>query len=208
MVYQVVAVGDPFRGLYQITFETGTGDLAQRFDRGVRVMTSLALPLGVALVGVSLAAWKWRMKPFGSVLVVTLGALAFAQSAGAVAVQVPASYSTRYRYGYGYDDLRATIDDVRAAGGYALAIKDVLYYAGVPGEDAYSAVCGGCSAQALIDKIKSQHVSSLVWTSKEETRFSQVVENPALRHILETCYSRKTHGVFIVHMHRPDVVCW
>ncbi len=205
-VYKLAVIGDPLWSLYAVTFETSTGDLAQRFTQGIGDVANLLIPVGVCLAVVCLLALRWRIKLLPAI-VFTLGVLSFAHTASTTAVQVPAGYSTRYRYTYNYDDLRQTIADLKQAGGYVLGVKDVLYYTGLPGEEIYSYVCPTCSPQSLLDKIHSVRVDALAWTTKEENRAPDVLEDPAVLQALDACYTRLTHGVFIVYLRKPDGPC-
>jgi hypothetical protein len=207
-IYKLIVVGDPFYMLYQVTFETVVSDLAPRLVRGVMVAMRLAVPLIASLALVGLVSLLFKVRPLFAVGIVTLVVLATADMASTTAVLVPAQYSTRYRYTYDYGDLQQTIADLEEVkGGYALAVMDVLYYHDLSGERIYGYVCPGCSAQRLIDKIQSRHVDALVWTTKEDNRSPSVVKDPALTTILDACYRRVTHGVFIVYLYEPDISC-
>ena len=127
--------------------------------------------------------------------------------ASTTAIQVPADYSTRYRYTYDYADLLQTVADLKQTGGYALAVKDVLYYTGLPGEEIYGYVCPTCSPQILIDKIHSTRVDVLAWTTKEDNRSPDISANPAVVQALNLCYTRVTRGVFIVYLRKPNSPC-
>jgi hypothetical protein len=201
-IYKLAIIGDGFYPLYQVTFETDVGDLALRLGRGLQVGAGLALPIVVALVVAYLAALRWKIAP-ALVIVAALGALAAGDMASATAVQVPADYSTRYRYTYDYQDLRQTVADLQAAGGgYILAVMDVLYYEGLSGERIYSYVCPTCKPQRLIDALQSRRIDALVWTTKEDNRSPGVVRDPVLVELLDECYNRSTHGVFIVYLRK------
>jgi len=204
--YKLAVIGDPLWSLYAVTFETSTGDLMQRLTQGVGDAVKLVVPISIVLVVVYLLSLRWKIRPILMVVPV-LGVLSFAHTASTTAIQVPADYSTRYRYTYNYDDLRQTIADLKDAGGYVLAVKEVLYYTGLPGDDAYTYMCSGCSPQALVDKIHSKCVSALAWTTKEDNRSRNLLENPAVVQSLNACYTRVTHGVFIVYLRRPDSPC-
>jgi len=206
LIYKLIVVGDPLWSLYAMTFETSTGDLTQRLTQGIGDMVRLAIPMGTVLAAVYLSSlhWKTRLAP---VMIFTLGVLSFADVASTTAIQVPADYSTRYRYTYNYNDLLQTIADLKEAKGYVLAIKDVLYYTELPGEEIYNYVCPTCSPQNLINKIHSTDVSAMAWTTKEDSRSPGISNDPTIVQTLNACYTRVTHGVFIVHLRRPDSRC-
>ncbi|MBN1888225.1 MAG: glycosyltransferase family 39 protein [Thermoflexales bacterium] len=203
-VYKLAIIGDGFYPLYQVTFETDVGDLALRLSRGLRVGAGLALPILAALAAAYVAALRWKIAP-ALMIVATLGALSAGDMASTSAVQVPADYSTRYRYTYDYRDLRQTVADLQAAGGgYILAVMDVLYYEGLSGERIYTYVCPGCKPQRLIDALQSRRIDALVWTSKEDNRSPGVVRDPVLVEMLNKCYNRSTHGVFILYLRKSE----
>ncbi len=206
--YKLVVIGDIFYPLYAVTFETDTGDLVVRLMRGFEVMLKLIVPVVIALfIGLGLA-WRWKQRT-AQVIVMLLGALAIADMASTTIVQVQADYSTRYRYTYHYDDLYQTLDDLRQAKvNYILAVMDVLYNEGWSGEQIYyKYMCSTCSPQTLIDAVYAQQVDALVWTTKEDNRAPNVSRDPALLQVLERCYTRKTHGVFIVYLRKPNAPC-
>jgi hypothetical protein len=205
-VYKLTIIGDPLWPLYAVTFVTSTGDLSTRLTQGISVVAKMGIPISTALVVAYLLSLRWKIKPL-LVIMCTLGVLSFAHTASTTAIQVTANYSTRYRYTYNYDDLRQTIEDLKEMGGYTLAVKDVLYYTGLPGEEIYEYVCPSCSPQALIDKLHSTRVDALVWTTKEDNRSPNVSQNPAVIQVLNACYTRVTHGVFIVYLRRPNGPC-
>jgi len=204
--YKLTIIGDPLWSLYAVTFETSTGDLMQRLSQGISDVVKLLIPMCIVLAIVYLLVLRWKVRTLPT-LAFTLGVLAFAHTASTTAIQVTADYSTRYRYTYDYNDLRQTIDDLKKAGGYVLAVKDVLYYTGLAGDDAYSYVCSTCSPQALLDQIHSRSVNALAWTTKEDNRSPNILKNPAVAQTLNTCYTRITHGVFIVYVRRPASHC-
>jgi hypothetical protein len=204
LAYQLLVIGDPFWSLYRVTFETGLGDVSQRMAQGLAELGRLAIPIAVVLVIAYSLAWRWGANSRATILL-SLGALSLAYMLGANLVQVPADYSTRYRYTYEYSDLSRTIEDVRNTHGqYALAVKEVLYYSGLPGEEVYGYVWPGRSPQALVSKLTSTRVDAMAWTTKEDNRSPEIVQNPAVVELLNRCYSRVTHGVFIVYLHKPE----
>jgi hypothetical protein len=204
--YKLIAIHDPLWSLYALTFETNTGDLRQRLVQGLIDTVKLAIPIGVAVIIGYLLSIRWRSKRF-PLMVLTLGVLALAHTASTTAVQVTADYSTRYRYTYEYNDLLQTIADVEQIGGYILAPPGVLYYTELPGEEIYDYLGSGSSPQNLIDKLHSTRVNALVWTTKEDNRWTQVSQNPAVVQVLNACYTRVTHGVFIVYLRKNGVPC-
>ncbi len=205
-VYKLAVIGDPLWSLYAVTFETDTGDLMQRLAQGISIVVSLVIPIGIVLAVVCLLALRWKIRLLPTI-VLALGVLSLAHTASTTAIQVPADYSTRYRYTYDYADLLQTVADLKQTGGYVLAVKDVLYYTGLPGEEIYGYVCPTCSPQALIDKIHSTRVDALAWTTKEDNRSPNISANPAIVQALNVCYTRATHGVFIVYLRRPNSPC-
>jgi len=204
--YKLVAIGDPLWSLYAVTFETSTGDLMYRLNQGIGDALRLALPIGAVLAITHLLPWRRKVRRL-PLTVFALGMLSLAHTASTTAVQVPANYSTRYRYTYNYADLLQTIDDLRQTGGHVLAVKDVLYYTGLPGEEIYRYVCPNCTPQALLDKLRSTRVNALAWTTKEDNRSPNVTRDPRVLQALNACYTRVTHGVFIVYLLKPDGAC-
>ena len=207
-LYKLVVIDDLFYPLYAVTFETDTGDLAIRLARGFEVMLGLIVPFAIALsIGYGLA-WRWKQR-ITLVIVILLGALAISDMTSTTIVQVRADYSTRYRYTYHYDDLYQTLDDLRQANvSYILGVMDVLYNEGWSGEQIYyKYLCATCDPQTLIDAIYAQRVDALIWTTKEDNRAPNVSRDPALLQVLDRCYMRKTHGVFIVYLRKSNSLC-
>ncbi len=204
LAYQFLVIGDPFWSLYQVTFETSLGDVSQRMAQGLAELSRLAIPIAVVLVIAYGLSRRWRANPQATILL-SLGALSLAHMLDANLVQVPAQYSTRYRYTYEYSDLSRAIDDVRNTHGqYVLALKEVLYYSGLPGEEIYAYVWPGRSPQALVSKLTSTRVDAMAWTTKEDNRSPEIVQNPAVVALLNRCYRRVTHGVFIVYLYKAE----
>lgn len=205
-VYMMAVIGDVLWPLYDLTFVTDTGDLGQRLSQGARVFASLAIPILGVLVAVAIMAWHQRLRliPTG---IVALGVLSFALSASTTGVQVLADYSTRYRYTYDYDDFYRTVDDLKATDGYIIAVKDVLFYTGLPGEDAFEYTCSTCSPQRLAEVLRSGRVAGLAWTTKEESRSRDLLAEPAVAQPLNDCFSRTMHGVFVVYRHTGGDSC-
>lgn len=205
-VYKLAIIGDPLWPLYAATFETDTGDLALRLAQGANQAIRLAVPIGVALSVACFLSLRWKIRLL-AMTAATLGMLSLADMASTTTIQVPVNYSTRYRYTYDYDGLLQTIDDLKQTGGYVIAVKDVFYYTELPGEEIYGYVCPTCVPQVLIDKIQTTRVDALAWTTKEDNRSSGVSQNPAVIQALSECYSRVTHGVFIVYLRKSDSLC-
>ncbi|MDY0018608.1 MAG: glycosyltransferase family 39 protein [Anaerolineae bacterium] len=207
VVYALVVIGDPLWDLYTLTFETDLGDLPQRLREGMTLIAQLSFPLVIGMaIGLFFLVARWRLllRPAGIYL---LGILAAASMLSTLVVQIPADYSTRYRYTYRYDDLFQAIDTVKAVGGTTLAIKDVLYDAGVPGEEIYPYVCPACLPQGLLDKLRGEQIDTLVWTTKEDNRSPAVTQSPEVRETLDRCYRRVDHGVFITYRRTSEGPC-
>jgi len=77
----------------------------------------------------------------------------------------------------------------------------------LPGEEIHGYVCPTCSPQTLIDKIHFKRVDALAWTAKEDNRSPNISEDPAVIQVLDACYTRVTHGIFITYLRRPDGPC-
>ena len=206
LVFNFAILPDPLKPVYEITFEGGINDLARRMLIGLQILAFLSVTISSAL---ALAAILARVHAI-SYVSVAITALAIVTVAGAFSLswtQAQATYSTRYRYTYDYADFFWSVQQAQSFGAstYSLAIKDVLFESGVPGEEIWSYLCGDCSP-SLLDVIRTRRVDTLIWTTKESSR-SMVLQNYSVIETLKRCYSEETRGVFKVYRNDTGEVC-
>jgi hypothetical protein len=206
LIFNFVILPDPLKPVYGITFEGGISDLARRMMIGLQILAFLSVTILSAVV---LAAILARVYPisFFSLAITGLAIVTVAGSMSLSWTQVNATYSTRYRYTYAYADFFWSVQQAQSFGAstYSLAIKDVLFESGVPGDEIWSYLCGDCSP-SLLDVIRTRRVDTLIWTTKESSR-SSVLQDQFVIDTLRRCYSEETRGVFKVYRNDMGEVC-
>ncbi len=194
-LYMLFIVGDPMYDIYRATFETTV--LAERLRIGGLAVARLALPMALVIgLGFTLAH-RVRMTRTallaGGLVALTLGSYLATDL-----VQVTAEYSTRYRYTYRYADRAQATAAVRAnvpPGGYSLTDKDLLWYAGRPGDQIYPYLG---NPDLLKTTLRARRVDVIAWAQKERLKATALNADAEALAILEQCYRSQQFGVFTV----------
>jgi hypothetical protein len=207
LAFNLLVLPDPLWLIYRTTFEGDLFDVWRRLLAGLVVVAVLGLLTGLILLGGYIWA-RARQVPCGLMCMNLLGVLTIASFATVSLTQITAPYSTRYRYTYDYADYLWSVRQVQSAGdsAYVLAIKEIWLESGLAGEEIYPYFCASC-APNLLDVIRSRRIDVMAWTTKEDTRSSDVTANAEVIATLDRCYTKFTRGVFIVYRLKPGVVC-
>lgn len=205
IVVNLLLLPDPLYPIYATTFEGGLYDLSTRLSAALRVLGVMAAPIGIVLGAGWLIGHRQNRR---AVIINLLAVLAIAAISTEALVQINATYSTRYRYTYDYADYWWTVQRARALGSDAtiLAIKDTLQETGLQGEEIYPYLSAS-QQPSLLDTIRTRRIDALIWTTKEESRSTDVTTDPRLVAALARCYNRETRGVFIVYTLKAGVTC-
>ena len=207
LAFNLLVLPDPLWLIYRTTFEGDLFDVWRRLLAGLVVVAVLGLLTGLILLGGYIWA-RARQVPCGLMCMNLLGVLTIASLTTVSLAQITAPYSTRYRYTYDYADYLWSVRQVQSAGdsAYVLAIKEIWLESGLAGEEIYPYFCASC-APNLLDVIRSRRIDVMAWTTKEDTRSSDVTANAEVIATLDRCYTKFTRGVFIVYRLKPGVVC-
>lgn len=194
-LYLALFVGDPMYDIYRATFETTA--LSERLRIGGAAIARTALPV-LVVTGLSIAlARRFSMTRAGA-LAGALTALTLGSYLATDMIQVTAHYSTRYRYTYVYADRARATEAVRAGvplSGYSLTDKDLLWYAGRPGDQVYPFLG---DPDRLKNTLRSRRVDVIAWAEKERLKAAALNADTEALTILEQCYHSQTFGVFTV----------
>lgn len=204
LAYIALVVGDPMYDIYRATFETT--DIAERLRIGGAAAGRLALPTVVIAAG-SLALARPAGLTHSAMLSAALAALAVGSAIATNWIQSTAEYSTRYRYTYLYADRQAATEAVRASvppEGYSLTDKDLLWYAGRPGEQIYPYLS---NPAGLKDMLRSRRVDVIAWTQKEKLKAGALNADAEALTLLARCYRSQEFGIFTVLTRASDAPC-
>lgn len=204
LAYIALVVGDPMYDIYRATFETT--DIAERLRIGGAAAARLALPTLLIAAGSLALAWPAGLTR-SAMLSAALAALAVGSAIATNWIQSTAEYSTRYRYTYLYADRQAATEAVRAGvppQGYSLTDKDLLWYAGRPGEQIYPYLS---NPARLKDMLRSRRVDVIAWTQKERLKAGALNADAEALTLLARCYRSHEFGIFTVLTRASDAPC-
>ena len=202
--YLMFVVGDPMYDIYWATFETT--DIGERLRIGGLTVALLAVPV-LIVVAVSVLLARGIRTSLAAMLSGSLTALALGSSIAIDLIQSTAHYSTRYRYTYVYADRQRATEVVRAnvpPNGYSLTDKDLLWYAGRPGEQIYPYLSDPAKLKATM---RTRRIDVIAWAQKEKLKASALNANTEVLAILEQCYRSQHFGIFTVLTRTSNESC-
>ena len=202
--YLLFVVGDPMYDIYWATFETT--DIGERLRIGGLAVALLALPILIVIAVGTLVARRIGVS-LAAMLTGSLTALALGSSIAIDFIQATAHYSTRYRYTYVYADRQQATEAVRAnvpPNGYSLTDKDLLWYAGRPGEQIYPYLSDPAKLEATL---RTRRIDVIAWAQKEKLKAAALNANAKVLAILERCYRRQQFGIYTVLTRTSNESC-
>lgn len=196
--YVFLFVGDPLFGMYRATFETD--DLRQRIVISLQSVVQQSAPIILAVLGFLVFAIRARAPKLSAIMLALLS-VGVGVYLATNAIQLTATYSTRYRYTYQYADREKALGLVKRETlptSYVLADRDILWYAGRPGELDYAYMLPG----AMLPKLRAEHVEAIVWTEKEFLKLGLRSDEPAMT-VLNRCFAQQNFGIYSVLLRKP-----